>query len=85
MPLTRADIDAIAPGAMIRYTFDTRHNLPLANARWSPPRRVSRVFARGIDCDGKAFVCFYVEISERTRMSMSAKEGESYIQRMNDN
>ncbi|HXF89302.1 MAG TPA: hypothetical protein VNK48_13195 [Xanthobacteraceae bacterium] len=84
-PLTRADIDAIVPGAMIRYTLDSRHAAPLPNARWSPRHRVSRVFARDVDCHGKAFVCFYVEIGERTRMSMSAKEGESYVQRMSDN
>lgn len=75
-PLSRADIVRIRPGAMVGTTFDTACGIPLPGARWSPPRRVTRVFARRDDVHGKAFVCFYVEYGDRAEISASAKEGE---------
>ena len=37
---------------------------------------VSRVFARGEDQGGRAFVCYYVRTSPTSEMSASLKQGE---------
>ena len=78
-PLTRDDIARIRVGATVSMTFETAHGVPLAGARWSPPRRVTRVFARQDDLRGRAFVCFYTEYGERAEISASAKEGDVHV------
>lgn len=39
-------------------------------------RRVTEIFARREDINGKLFVCFYTEFGERSTMSGSMKEDE---------
>ena len=78
-PLCRADIARIRPGATVSMTFDTAHGVPLPGARWTPPRRVTEVFARADDIDGRAFVCFYTPLGEKADISASAKEGDVHV------
>jgi len=37
---------------------------------------VSEIFARGEDCNGRPYVCYYVSTSSSSRMSASMKVGE---------
>ena len=39
-------------------------------------KRVTRVFARGMDVNGRAYVCFYTEFGPTSSISNSLKEGE---------
>ena len=39
-------------------------------------RRVTRIYARGNDVNGKAYVCYYTEFGPGASISNSLKEGE---------
>jgi len=39
-------------------------------------KRVTRIFARGVDVNGRAYVCFYTEFGTTSSISNSLKEGE---------
>lgn len=39
-------------------------------------RRITRIYARGNDIKGKAYVCYYTELGPNASISNSLKEGE---------
>lgn len=78
--LTRADIARIVPGAVVRRTYDLGPGLlPVPNARWGDPVRVTSVHARGDNICGQAFVCFYTEHGPGSQLSGSITEGEGHV------
>jgi hypothetical protein len=74
--LTRTDIQRLQVGDRLIWTMDTRHGLPVEGARWSEPMKVVEVYAAGVSNHGKAYVCFYTQSGERSRISGSICEGE---------
>jgi hypothetical protein len=60
----RQDVDLVEVGATAMSPFGR-------------PAMVTKVYARGVDVNGKAYVCFYVEHGENGgAISNSLKEGE---------
>lgn len=60
---TRAEIDALKEGDLAPDCF----------GHW---KRVTRIFAKGNDVNGKAYVCYYTEFGQGASISNSLKEGE---------
>jgi hypothetical protein len=60
---TRSEIEALKEGDLAPDCF----------GNW---RRVTKVYARGDDVNGKAYVCFYTEFGPGASISNSLKEGE---------
>ncbi len=60
---TRAEIEAIKEGDLAPDCF----------GQW---RRVIKIFARGDDVNGKAYICYYTEFGANASISNSLKEGE---------
>ena len=60
---TRAEIEALRENDLAPDCF----------GNW---KRVTRVFARGVDVNGRAYVCFYTEFGPTSSISTSLKEGE---------
>jgi len=60
---TRSEIEALKEGDLAPDCF----------GQW---RRVTKIFSRGDDVNGKAFVCFYTEFGPGASISNSLKEGE---------
>jgi hypothetical protein len=60
---TRSEIEALKEGDLAPDCF----------GQW---RRVTRIYARGDDVNGKAYVCFYTEFGQNASITNSLKEGE---------
>jgi hypothetical protein len=60
---TRAEIEALKEGDLAPDCF----------GHW---RRVTKVYAKGHDVKGKAYVCYYTEFGQGASLSNSLKEGE---------
>ena len=60
---TRAEIEVLKEGDLAPDCF----------GNW---RRVTKVYSRGDDVNGKAYVCFYTEFGPGASISNSLKEGE---------
>ena len=60
---TRAEIEALKEGCFAPDCF----------GKW---RKVTRVYARGMDVHGRAYVCYYTEFGPTSSISNSLKEGE---------
>ena len=60
---TRAEIEALQEGDLAPDCF----------GHW---KRVTRIFARGNDVNGKAFVCYYTELGHGASISNSLQEGK---------
>ena len=60
---TRSEIEALKEGDLAPDCF----------GNW---RRVTKVYSRGDDVNGKAYVCFYTEFGPEATISNSLKEGE---------
>ena len=60
---TRAEIQSMEVGELAPDCF----------GHW---RRVTKVYAKGHDVNGKAYVCYYTEFGPEASISNSLKEGE---------
>lgn len=60
---TRSDIEALKEGDLALDCF----------GGW---RRITRIYARGDDANGKAYVCYYTEFGSGASISNSLKEGK---------
>jgi hypothetical protein len=60
---TRSEIEALKEGDLAPDCF----------GNW---RQVTKIYARGDDVNGKAYVCFYTEFGPGASISNSLKEGE---------
>jgi hypothetical protein len=60
---TRSEIEALKEGDLAPDCF----------GHW---RRVTRIYARGNDVNGKAYICYYTEFGPGASISNSLKEGE---------
>ena len=60
---TRAEIQSLEVGDLAPDCFGS----------W---RRVTRIYARGADVKGKAYVCYHTEFGPTSSISNSLKEGE---------
>jgi len=60
---TRSEIEALKEGDLTPDCF----------GNW---RRVTKIYARGGDIKGKAYVCYYTEFGPGASISNSLKEGE---------
>jgi hypothetical protein len=59
----RAEIEALKEGDLAPDCF----------GNW---RRITKIYARGADVNGKAYVCYYTEFGPTSSISNSLKEGE---------
>jgi hypothetical protein len=60
---TRSEIESLKEGDLAPDCF----------GNW---RRVTRIYARGNDVNGKAYICYYTEFGTGASISNSLKEGE---------
>jgi hypothetical protein len=60
---TRSEIEALNEGDLAPDCF----------GHW---RRVTRIYARGDDLNGRAYVCYYTEFGPTSNISNSLTEGE---------
>jgi hypothetical protein len=60
---TRAEIEALKEGDLAPDCF----------GNW---RRIAKIYARGDDINGKAYVCYYTEFGPTSSISNSLKESE---------
>lgn len=60
---TRSEIEAIKEGDLALDCFGDR-------------RRITRIYARGDDANGNAYVCYYTEFGPGSSISNSLKEGK---------
>jgi hypothetical protein len=74
--MTREEVINLEAGDRVEHTLDTAHGEALPNARYSAPREIVEIFARGISDKGHAYVCFYTEFGAGSRMSGTILEGE---------
>jgi len=81
--MTREQIQNLKEGELVQWTTHTRNSQPLPGARWSRPLEVTRIYARGTNPKGHAYVCFYVKLGETSQMSMSDNEGDDRVRRVN--
>jgi hypothetical protein len=60
---TRSEIEPLKEGDLAPDCF----------GQW---RRITRIYARGYDVNGRAYVCYYTEFGPEASISNSLKEGE---------
>jgi hypothetical protein len=78
-PLTRDQILAIDVGSVMWETYDTVQGVPIGSSRWHF-RKVTRVFARGVNVHGEAYICGYHQFGPSSEISFSATQGDVRVQ-----
>lgn len=75
-PWTRETVEALKAGDRLQSTGGTMFGRARLDAAWSEPKAVVRIYARGLDVHGKAYVCGYTEFGPNATLSFSITEGE---------
>lgn len=77
--LTRQDVENLKVGTVIIECWDTIRGIPVPGAKWSDPCPITRIYAKGVNREGQAYVLGYRKFSDNATISFDAHEGEDRI------
>lgn len=80
--MTRDEIAALKVGDVLERTIDTCRGKALPGARYAFRGAITRIYARGINTLGQAYIQFFTRFGPVDEMSGMLREGEEYARQV---